>query len=126
MQQRTEYYGAPLIEPSLDEITVKANEPFTLRCNSNSNITWVIVQPETGKINTSLDVQYRVNESSYYSYGADLEFSSVSVRNVSYYYCVKEQYLALAELQVDLMNEERNFHATKIYLFVEGKTIFDR
>lgn len=115
-----------MVIPSEDDITAKANEQFTLLCQSNSNATWVVVDPYTNNIDFKLDVRYSINESSDQMYEAALEFSSVTVNDVKYYYCVKEQYLILAETLEDLDNEEHNFHATKIYLFVEGSHLLPK
>lgn len=122
MTDRTSYYGAPLIVPTEDSTTAKANQPFTLFCHSATNITWVVIDPHSDRIDaTGLDIRYQVNESSNLIYEAALIFSAVSVYDVKYYYCIKEQYLTLAETAEDLRNEEHNFHATKTYLFVEGR-----
>lgn len=120
MADRTKFYGAPLIVPSNYSVTAKAGEPFQISCHASSNITWVFIDPHSENIDSSgLDVRYNLNESSLLFYEAILEFSAPTVYDVKYYYCIKEQSLILAENGADLKNEEHNFHATSIYMFVE-------
>lgn len=115
-----ENYGAPLIEPPKSEITATVMEEFRIPCHCSAPITWVTIDMEHHHINRDLHIDFSLNGTSRFVYVATLVFRSASVDDVSFYYCVHNRSMDLAENQADLDNEVNNFRAVKTYLFVQG------
>lgn len=123
LRTAAENYGAPLMDPPKSEITALVMEEFRIPCRCSTPITWVTIDMEHHHIKQDLHVEFSRNDTSRYPHVATLVFRSVSVDHVSFYYCVHNKSMDLAENQADLDNEVQNFKAVKTYLFVQGKVI---
>lgn len=95
-------------------------EEFRIPCQCSTPVTWVTIDLEHHHIKHDLKIEYTINETSRFLYVATIVFRSVSVDDVSFYYCVHNRSMELAENQADLDNEVNNFRAVKTYLFVQG------
>lgn len=123
LRTAAENYGAPLIDPASSEITAMVMEEFRIPCHCSAPVTWVTMDLEHHQIkNTSKDftIEYSLNATSRFLYVATVVFRSVSVDDVSFYYCVHNRSMTLVDNQADLDNEVNNFRAAKTYLFVQG------
>lgn len=93
-------------------------ELLELKCTASFPINWITIDDATGEILTNLEVAHHANDT---THQAVFTINEVSVYDVKFYYCIKEQALTLVETVEDIENEYRNFRASQIYLFVVGK-----
>ncbi|XP_036328927.1 vascular endothelial growth factor receptor 1-like isoform X2 [Rhagoletis pomonella] len=109
-------YGAPLITPLMEYVTLEMNTNYTIRCEANEPLLWKVT------LNTPAhEVKTFDTGDPQRSFGSMLYLLEISYLNVGSYYCIKESSVSksldemLDEEVVELVNNNK---ASSIYVYV--------
>ncbi|XP_039949155.1 vascular endothelial growth factor receptor 1 isoform X8 [Bactrocera tryoni] len=109
-------YGAPLITPLMDYVTLELNTNYTIRCEADEPLSWRLpgdtVDYDEQTFNTG-DPQR--------PHGSMLYLQDISSKNLGNYYCIKKSSIPN---RLDAMQDEElvelvnNYKASSIYIYV--------
>ncbi|XP_018798452.1 PREDICTED: vascular endothelial growth factor receptor 3 isoform X6 [Bactrocera latifrons] len=109
-------YGAPLITPLMDYVTLELNTNYTIRCEADEPLTWRLpddtVDYDEQTFNTG-DPQRL--------HGSMLYLQDISSKNLGNYYCIKKSSVPNrldAMLDEELVELVNNYKASSIYIYV--------
>ncbi|XP_053961077.1 vascular endothelial growth factor receptor 1 isoform X2 [Anastrepha ludens] len=109
-------YGAPLITPLMEYVTLELNTNYTIRCEASEPLVWKVAPNSPAH-----EVKLFATGDPQRPYGSMLYLLDISYVNVGNYYCIKESSVnknldeMLDEELVELVNNNK---ASSIYVYV--------
>nr|XP_036222265.1 vascular endothelial growth factor receptor 1 isoform X11 [Bactrocera oleae] len=109
-------YGAPLITPLMEYVTLELNTNYTIRCEADEPLSWRLASDSL-----NYDVQTFNTGDPQRPHGSMLYLLDISTMNLGNYYCIKKS--SIPNSVEDMMDEElvelvNNNTASSIYVYV--------